>query len=594
MFFVYNGPMSLFPSIIKYIWPEIKKYRVYFYAVFLIFGLRILFEGIIRPLYFKKIIDVLSEAGVNPQLVSNHLFTLVYTMIGISVLVLIFARVGKFIHFGFEIKMIKELRNLCFKKIGGQSQTFFANKFSGSLVTKSRRFVGAFELMFDILIYDFYSTAIILVGTFIVLFGQAPQIALMFIGFMVFFMAILFSFLKRKMAFDVVESEYDSKVSGRMADVFGNIFAVKIFSAQKSEEDSFGKVVDKAGDKAKRSWFFGLKIEVVQGFLIVLTQSTILYVMINLWTQNKISTGTVVLIQTYMVIIFDKLWNLNNALTRFMKSAADMQEMVEIFETIPEVLDPKNPEPLRMSAGELSFNSISFMYKNGKSVFNDFNLNIKNGECLGIVGHSGAGKSTIVNLVLRFSDVTSGSITIDGQDIRNVTQDDLRSVVSYVPQESVLFHRTIKENISYGKPNATDEEIIEAAKKAYAHDFISELQYGYETYVGERGVKLSGGERQRVAIARAILKNSPILILDEATSSLDSVSEDYIQKALVELMKNRTVIVIAHRLSTIQKMDRIVVLEQGKIIEEGTHKKLLKQKGVYADLWEHQSGGFIE
>lgn len=586
--------MSLFPSIIKYIWPEIKKYRVYFYAVFLIFGLRILFEGIIRPLYFKKIIDVLSEAGVNPQLVSNHLFTLVYTMIGISVLVLIFARVGKFIHFGFEIKMIKELRNLCFKKIGGQSQTFFANKFSGSLVTKSRRFVGAFELMFDILIYDFYSTAIILVGTFIVLFGQAPQIALMFIGFMVFFMAILFSFLKRKMAFDVVESEYDSKVSGRMADVFGNIFAVKIFSAQKSEEDSFGKVVDKAGDKAKRSWFFGLKIEVVQGFLIVLTQSTILYVMINLWTQNKISTGTVVLIQTYMVIIFDKLWNLNNALTRFMKSAADMQEMVEIFETIPEVLDSKNPEPLRMSAGELSFNSISFMYKNGKSVFNDFNLNIKNGECLGIVGHSGAGKSTIVNLVLRFSDVTSGSITIDGQDIRNVTQDDLRSVVSYVPQESVLFHRTIKENISYGKPNATDEEIIEAAKKAYAHDFISELQYGYETYVGERGVKLSGGERQRVAIARAILKNSPILILDEATSSLDSVSEDYIQKALVELMKNRTVIVIAHRLSTIQKMDRIVVLEQGKIIEEGTHKKLLKQKGVYADLWEHQSGGFIE
>ena len=213
---------------------------------------------------------------------------------------------------------------------------------------------------------------------------------------------------------------------------------------------------------------------------------------------------------------------------------------------------------------------------------------------MGIVGHSGAGKSTITKLLLRFNDITEGSITIDGQDIRNVTQDDLRSVISYVPQEPILFHRPIKENINYGKIDASQEEVIDVAIKAHADDFISKLPKGYDTLVGERGVKLSGGERQRVAIARAMLKDSPILMLDEATSSLDSISESYIQDAFTELMKGKTTIVIAHRLSTIQKMDRIIVLDKGKIVEEGTHKELLSKDGLYADLWNHQTGGFLQ
>ena len=235
-----------------------------------------------------------------------------------------------------------------------------------------------------------------------------------------------------------------------------------------------------------------------------------------------------------------------------------------------------------------------FVYKNGATVFNNFSLKIKSGEKVGLVGHSGSGKSTLTKLLMRFVNISGGEILIDGQNIRAVRQDDLRQHISYISQEPILFHRSIRDNIAYSRPNASEEQIIESAKKAHAHEFILNLKYGYDTLVGERGVKLSGGERQRVAIARAMLKDSPILMLDEATSSLDSISESYIQDAFNELMKGKTTIVIAHRLSTIQKMDRIIVLDKGQIAEEGTHKELLENNALYSKLWEHQTGGFLE
>lgn len=571
-----------------------RKYRLAFYSILVLFGIRVILDGIIKPIYFKKIIDLLSYSDLNRLLFTQELMRLVVITISISFIVLIVARFCKFVIFGFEINVIRELRNLCFKKIQNHSQTFFANTFSGSLVTKSRRFVGAFETMFDIFIYDFYSTVILLIGIFFVLLRESKNIALIFFIFIFFYISIVLIFLKKKIEYDKIEAAADSKIGGFLADVFGNILAVKIFSSGNKEIKNFSEITIDASKKSKKSWFFGLKIEVVQAVLSFIVFSAILYFMITLWIENKVTTGTVVLVQTYMVIIFDKIWSLSNMLMRFMKSAADMKEIVDIFEIKSDILDPVKPEEIKMNKGHLVFNNVCFRYKSGQDVFKDFNLDIKSGERVGLVGHSGAGKSTFTNLILRFTDVDSGSITIDGQDIRNVLQDDLRSVVSYVPQESVLFHRTIKENIAYGKPDATDEEIIAIAKKAHAHDFIEKLPNKYDTFVGERGVKLSGGERQRVSIARAMLKNSPILILDEATSALDSVSEQYIQEALNELMKGKTTIVIAHRLSTIQKMDRIIVLEEGDIVEEGTHKELIEKEGVYADLWNHQVGGFIE
>ena len=571
-----------------------RKRKWVFFCIVVVFSSRVFFGEIVIPLYFKKIIDIFSKGLGSPEIVSYDIYKLLFIIIGIHILVFFIARIIKFVLLKFEVDVIRDLRNFAFQKIENHSQTFFANTFAGSLVTKARRFVGGFEITFEIFLYNFLKFFVILTSVFVVLIYQSQIISLVFGIWVVVHMAIVSFLVKRKVAYDLSEAEQDSRISGRLADVFSNILAGKFFSARSKEIDSFGKYTAEGAKRSKKASFMGAKIDLIQHLLIICVQGITLYLVITLWLQGQISTGTVVLIETYMVIVSNNLWEFGNSLTRFMKSIADMQEMVDIFEIIPDILDPKNPEALKMKEGRIIFHNVSFKYQMGEEVLTDFNLDIKPGERVGIVGHSGAGKSTITKLLLRFNDITEGSITIDGQDIRNVTQDDLRSVISYVPQEPILFHRPIKENINYGKIDASQEEVIDVAIKAHADDFISKLPKGYDTLVGERGVKLSGGERQRVAIARAMLKDSPILMLDEATSSLDSISESYIQDAFTELMKGKTTIVIAHRLSTIQKMDRIIVLDKGKIVEEGTHKELLSKDGLYADLWNHQTGGFLQ
>jgi ABC-type multidrug transport system fused ATPase/permease subunit len=284
---------------------------------------------------------------------------------------------------------------------------------------------------------------------------------------------------------------------------------------------------------------------------------------------------------------------INRDLRRFYNALADASEMVEILEEPHGIQDVPGAKRLAVSGGMVEFRDVEFAFRDGSPVLHGFDLAIAPGEKIALVGPSGAGKSTVTKLLLRLYDVNSGAIEIDGQNIRTVTQDSLRENIGYVPQEPILFHRTLMENIRYGKRDATDAEVVEAAKQAHAHEFITSFPQGYETFVGERGVKLSGGERQRVAIARAILKNAPVLVLDEATSSLDSESEHYIQEALDTLMEGKTVIVIAHRLSTIMKMDRIVVMEQGRIVDEGTHDALLATDGLYRKLWSIQAGGFM-
>jgi ABC-type multidrug transport system fused ATPase/permease subunit len=289
------------------------------------------------------------------------------------------------------------------------------------------------------------------------------------------------------------------------------------------------------------------------------------------------------------------MWNFGNILRRMYEAFADATEMVDILRTPHEIVDRKDAKKLIVTDGRIEFNELGFNFNETRSVLSDFNLTITGKEKVALVGPSGAGKTTITRLILRFYDVTSGEILIDGQNIAHVTQDSLRDAIAFVPQEPILFHRTLRENIRYGRRDATDEEVIEAARQAHCYEFVMNTPQGFDTYVGERGIKLSGGERQRVAIARAILKNAPILILDEATSSLDSESESLIQDALAKLMVGKTVMAIAHRLSTVMKMDRIIVIEDGRVGMTGTHSELLAHEGsLYKKLWEIQAGGFIE
>lgn len=586
--------MFSFKRILKHVWPSMRPHRFLMASVFIVFGLRVTTD-IIRPLFLKKIIDILSTAGIDRAVSGYEAMHVLMIWISLIFMAVVLGRTTSHLNISFEIKVVQRLRSMVFSKIESHSQNFFANTFAGSLVAKSKRFTVGFENMFDILIYNFWNIAIVSIASIVVLFTQSRLLACIFLVWIVINTMLIASLVKKKMRYDLDEAAADSKIGGRLADVFGNILTIKTFSARNKEKASFDEITKEAARASARSWFFNNRINTIQALLVFVTQSFVLYVMIRLWIRNDITTGTVVLVQTYMVILFDRMWDLGNSLVRFMKSAADMQEMVEILEAPRDIIDPAVPEPSCMRKGHIVFDSISFSYPNGKQIFQDFNLNIKPGERVGLVGHSGAGKSTITKLLLRFTDVTGGRITIDGQDVRSVTQDDLRAAISYVPQEPVLFHRTLRENIAYGNPDATIEQVMDAARRAHAHEFIERLEHGYETMVGERGVKLSGGERQRVAIARAILKDAPILLLDEATSALDSHSEHLIQDAFTELMKGKTTIVIAHRLSTIQKMDRIIVLEDGCIAEEGTHADLLQNEGgIYKRMWDLQAGGFID
>jgi ATP-binding cassette subfamily B protein len=392
----------------------------------------------------------------------------------------------------------------------------------------------------------------------------------------------------------LVNAAADSKVTGHYSDIISNFFTVKMFGSRLYEERQFKKTVDDQQKKRFTAWmqqsfWNGLWQGINIDFFILIFIS----VSVWLWLNGTISAGTIVLVQIYTITSFHVVWGISKNFVRVVTALTDASEMVALFDQQIDVKDPANPEPVKMPFGEIKFDRVHFSYVQDAKVFSDLDLEIKAGEKVALVGHSGAGKTTITKLLLRFQDIDSGVITIDGQDISKVAQDELRKKIAYIPQEPQLFHRSIKENIAYANAEADWEKIEAVAKKAQAHDFIVNFPNGYDTLVGERGVKLSGGERQRVAIARAMLKDAPIIMLDEATSALDSLAEEKIQTALWKLFEGKTALVIAHRLSTIQKMDRILVFKNGQIIESGNHQELINKNGAYTKLWNSQVGGFI-
>lgn len=572
-------------------WKVIRNYKVSFFAIFIFAFTSSVLQAMV-PLYFKKLFDLIGNAPL------AEMHNVLLTILGIQFSVWIIYRIYSQLLNIMSSKVIVELKRYAYSYISEHSHSFFANNFTGSLVQKINRLSRGYDRITDRLIYTVIPLIVYIVTVCIVLYQIEKWYTVIVILWFIVYAGFNYWFSLFKLKYDLAVNEADSKTTGLLSDGITNHNAVQHFATHDYEKNVYTDATEDYRKKVLFIWNLRLYVDGFQVLGMMLMEFCILYYSLIMISTGEISIGTYVLIQTYFIALGSKMWDLTRIIRDFYEGFADGKEMVDLLLLPHDIQD--SPEArvrgkeLVIKTGEIVFDKVSFAFNETRDVIKDLSLTIVGGDKVALIGLSGAGKSTIVRLIMRLYDVASGSITIDGTNIAHVKQQSLRRMISFVPQEPVLFHRSLMENIRYGRLDATDEEVVEAAKRAYCHDFIVQLPQGYDTLVGERGIKLSGGERQRIAIARAFLKNAPILIFDEATSSLDSESEQHIQKALQVLMQNKTTIVIAHRLSTIREMNRIVVLENGTIVEDGNHAVLsTKKDGVYNKLWELQSGGFV-
>ncbi len=473
------------------------------------------------------------------------------------------------------------------------SRAYFSDRFAGSIMNKIRHAATGMREVVDVFLWEFLEMGVNATASFIIVFLVSPLVAWIFFVWIVIILLVNVYLGFRRVPLAIRAHDLETVLNGATVDLLTNVSAMQEYARREFEIERLKGATDDRRRAHLKSWYFGEWTRILNSVLLVFFGSAMVFTTVALARSGVLSLGDVILVITIIFRIEGLLQSLGSNFNKFAETWGEIGESLEEIIAPHEIPDEPNAAELVVSGGALSFNRVNFSYAEN-IVFKDLTLIIPAGQRVGVVGRSGAGKSTLVRLVLRHHNLDSGTITIDSADIATVTQESLRNAISVVPQEPLLFHRSIRENIAYGNPRATEEEVIEAAKLAQAHDFIVRLPQGYGAMVGERGIKLSGGERQRIAIARAILKNAPLLLLDEATSALDSESEVEIQKALRELMKGKTVIAIAHRLSTLREMDRIIVLDAGRITEEGTHDDLVAGKGIYSQLWAHQAGGFLQ
>lgn len=546
----------------------------------------------LRPYLLKIILNRVSIGA--PQDVFSFLALPVIAYLAVTLMVVtIFRLYGYFI----EIKMIPSMRKsiscIAIGSMMDKSYNYYQNNYSGSLSNKINDLVSSVPDLVQISIDRFFSHSLALLFAIITLWQVSALFsAVMLIWSSLFIIGSLY-FAKHMTGLAENWSELGSKVVGKSADIISNILSVRLFAAKNRELTSYGSICDKTV-KAERKlqwayfWFWSF-----HGYSIFILLIINFYLLLKGRQEGWITVGDFALVLVLNISIVDFMAQLGKDFSQYSKLFGRITQALNAVLNTAETKDVPGATKLIVNNGSICFDNVHFKYSNAEPLFENKSIVIEPGQKVGLVGYSGGGKTTFVNLILRLHDVDAGTISIDNQNIYAVTQDSLHKAIGMIPQDPSLFHRSLMENIHYGRLDATDEEVIKAAKQAHAHEFIAKLPQGYKSLVGERGVKLSGGQRQRIAIARAFLKNAPILILDEATSQLDSVTEKIIQDSLWNLMQEKTTIVIAHRLSTLLHMDRILVFENGKIVEDGSHRALLAKHGLYKTLWDAQVGGFL-
>lgn len=544
---------------------------------------------VLTPLYSGRLVDALTLSGDNAW---NAAIQALIILLLLGATAVVARQLTFYVITDFTLKIMSDMAASAFAKLQRFSTDWHANAFAGSTVRKVSRAMWALDLLNDTLIVALLPSLLMLLGSVALLSWFWPMMGLLVaIGSVLFIVCTVVISLGFVAPAATLANSWDTRMGGALADAISCNAVVKAFGAETREDGRLARVVNKWRGRTRRTWLTGTLNGFIQGINLLIMRGVIITFALYLWSQGQATAGDITFVLTAFFMLQGYLRDVGMHIRNLQRSVNDMEELVQIEAEPYGIADKPEAIAIKIDNGKITFNNVTFHYGNhAAALYDNFSVKIDAGERVGLVGHSGSGKTTFVKLIQRLYDVSDGAILIDEQNIANVTQASLRSQIAIVQQEPILFHRTLAENIAYARPGATQAEVEEAARLASAHDFIINLPKGYATLVGERGVKLSGGERQRVAIARAFLANAPILILDEATSSLDSESEVLIQQAMERLMIGRTTLVIAHRLSTVRTLDRLLVFNKGKIIEEGNHDLLIrKPDGIYRRLFERQA-----
>ncbi len=547
---------------------------------------------VLTPMYAGRLVDAVASGAAGDQLAWNAAITAFWLLVALGVGGTLLRQAVFQNIISFTLKMMNGIASNAFYRVQRFSTDWHANSFAGSTVRKITRGMWAVDLLNDTLLVALLPSVVMLVGATALLGAHWPLM-----GLVVGLGSVLYIAVTATLSLAYVApaarlgNAWDTRMGGALADAVSCNAVVKAFGAETREEARLDRVIDKWRRRTRRTWIRATFNGGIQGAMLVAMQASILGASLLLWSRNQASVGDITFTLTMFFVLQGYLRDVGMHIRNLQRSVNDMEELVSLEKQPLGVEDRPGAGAIAVTAGEIRFEDVTFRYgSHHTALYDRFSVRIAPGERVGLVGHSGSGKTTFIKLIQRLYDVNGGRITIDGQDIAQVKQASLRSQIAIVQQEPVLFHRTLAENIAYARPGASQADIEQAARLASAHDFIMALPKGYDTLVGERGVKLSGGERQRVAIARAFLADAPILILDEATSSLDSESEVLIQRAMDRLMEGRTTLVVAHRLSTVRALDRLLVMDHGRVIEEGSHDALIRLKGgLYRRLFERQA-----